>query len=113
MVLARLWRFDGAVDWYTNGLQTPEVVKKATAEFRHGSDELAGFIGSVIESDITGEIKGADLMDRYITWCHEENCKPWTRTTLLNGVIERVASAERKRKTAGMYITGVKFVDGM
>lgn len=107
------WIVDGAVDWYANGLQTPEVVKAATAEFRHGSDELAGFIGTVIEPDIDGEVLGAELMDRYITWCHEENCRPWTRTSLFNGVIERIANAERKRKTAGIAITGVKFVGGM
>jgi putative DNA primase/helicase len=107
------WIVDGAVQWYANGLDRPEVVTAATAEFRHGSDELAGFLGMVIEPDPNGEVTGAELMDRYIGWCHEENTRPWTRTSLFNGVVERVAGAKRKRKTAGISITGVSFVGGM
>lgn len=107
------WIVEGSVDWYANGLTMPDVVTAATAEFRHGSDELAGFLGTVIEPDIDGEVLGAELMDRYITWCHEENTRPWTRTSLFNGVIERVSGAKRKRKTAGIALTGVSFVEGM
>jgi putative DNA primase/helicase len=106
------WIVDGAVQWYANGLDRPEVVTTATEDFRTGSDELGGFIGSVIAPG-SSQVLGAVVMDRYIGWCHEENVRPWSRRALFNGILERIPGAEKKRVSAGMALLGIDLVDGM
>ena len=84
----------------------------ATQEFRSNSDELGGFIGSVIVPG-NKQILGSIVMDRYIQWAHEENVRPWTRRSLFNGIVERIPGADKHRVSQGMAITGIELVDGM
>jgi hypothetical protein len=46
-------------------------------------------------------------MSKYLDWCQEENCKPWSRTALNNGVIERIRGAHKQKKSKGIYSMGV------
>ena len=66
-------------------------------------------MGTVIKPSSEGSLLGADLMSKYLDWCQEENCRPWSRTALFNGVIERVRGAHKHKKTKGIYLRGIEW----
>jgi putative DNA primase/helicase len=102
------WIVAGAVQWYANGLGDPPVVKEASKAYRHTSDELAGFIGTVVVDDPEGSIFGADLMGLYLDWCVAENTRSWSRRALYGAVIERIAGAYKEKRMDGIHIVGVR-----
>lgn len=105
------WAVRGAVDWYANGLQDPDVVKEATQEYREASDELSGFMPGVIEytgSD-SDKILGADLMQLYLDWCVGENIpkgQEWRTKTFYKAMEER--KAVKRRASKGMAFYGIR-----
>ena len=102
------WIVEGARQWYSDGLGDPPVVKEASKAYRHTSDELAGFIGTVVVEDPDGSILGSDLMGLYLDWTVAENTRSWSRRALYGAVIERIAGAYKEKRTDGIHIVGVR-----
>lgn len=104
------WAVRGAMEWYANGLQDPDVVKSSTKEYRETSDALAGFLpGAYVRDDAAGRVTGKQLFDDYLAWAQEENLPAreiWTRRTFFGALEERGLS---KRKTEkGVAFDGVR-----
>ena len=91
-----------------NLVQLVEAVKEASKAYRHTSDELAGFIGTVVVEDPAGSILGSDLMGLYLDWTVAENTRSWSRRALYGAVIERVAGAYKEKRMDGIHIVGVR-----
>ncbi len=102
------WIVDGARQWYEGGLGDPPVIKQASRNYRHTSDELAGFIGMVIVPDDDGSILGADLMAAYLDWCIEENVRSWSRRALYGAVVERVEAVQKVKRKDGIHLVGIR-----
>ncbi len=102
------WIIEGARIWYEGGLGEPEVVKTASRNYRHTSDELLGFVGLVVIEDDEGSINGSDLMGLYLDWAVDENVRPWSRRALYEAVVERVEGVRKVKKSDGVHLTGIR-----
>lgn len=104
------WAVRGAVEWYRDGLQDPDVVKEATREYRETSDALAGFFpGVLVPGDEGDTVLGSDAFSAYRDWCEAENLparERWTRRAFYSALEER--GVYRKRVRAGMALVGVR-----
>ena len=88
------WAVEGAITWHRDGLMPPEVVTKATAEFKETSDNLAEFYGEHLVKDPRGRISGKDVWELYQTWCEDEQLdkkERWRRSTFWKALEERGA----------------------
>src|SRR5690554_4153989 len=105
------WAVRGAVEWYRNGLQDPEVVRNATREYREISDALAGFLPGVLEKTGNPEdlVLGHAAFNAYLDWCEAENLHPrerWTRRTFFAALEER--GIDRVKTKRGQALLGVR-----
>ena len=66
------WAVDGCLLWQREGLEMPEAVKAATAEYRGEMDVIGAFIGECC-SDGQGSIRATDLYQAYAKWAEENN----------------------------------------
>lgn len=88
------WAVEGAVEWAREGLHDPEVITRATAEFKETSDALAEFYAEHLTRDERGRIKGQDVWRLYQEWTEEENLDKkdvWKRSTFWKALEERGA----------------------
>ena len=69
------WALTGCAEWQKNGLQHPEEVTAATAEYKDEMDILRDFIE---DKCVLGEglkVKLKDLYAEYATWCDDNKEK--------------------------------------
>lgn len=73
------WLVRGCLDYLQNGLQVPDVVRNATAEYRADSDQMRVFLLS--ECEITGApgdfVKARDLGDAYNAYVMDAGGSAW------------------------------------
>ncbi|MFD7611008.1 phage/plasmid primase, P4 family [Streptomyces sp. NPDC059828] len=107
------WAVRGAVEWYRGGLQDPEVIAKASDEYRRTSDALAGFFPGVLEQcDDSHVMNGNDTFNHYLDWCEAENLpekERWTRRTFYGALEER--GVTRIMKRAGVALAGIRLAE--
>ena len=66
------WAVDGCLLWQREGLEQPDAVKQATAEYRSEMDVISAFIAECCETG-TGEEWDHDLYEAYVKWAKENN----------------------------------------
>jgi putative DNA primase/helicase len=62
------WAVRGCLDWQMDGLQEPDIVKAATAEYRQDMDVLGGFLDDCCDLSDTYSETAADLYRGYHDW---------------------------------------------
>lgn len=104
------WAIAGAVAWYKDGLQDPDVIRDATREYKETSDTLSGFYpGVIVPSDENDRVLGKDAFNAYLEWCEEENLpqkERWSRRFFYSAMEER--GVYRKRTVPGIALFGVR-----
>ncbi|MFE9381748.1 phage/plasmid primase, P4 family [Streptomyces sp. NPDC007025] len=104
------WVVRGAMAWYQEGLQDPDLIKDATKEYRRTSDALAGFFPGVLEQCDDGfEMTAGEAYQAYKQWCEAEGLpqrEQWTRRTFLDAMQER--QVQRKNTAKGVALVGVR-----
>ena len=105
------WAVRGAVAWYRDGLQDPDVVRNATREYREISDALSGFLPGVLEKtgDPNDRVLGNAAFNAYLDWCEAENLpqrERWTRRTFYAALEER--GIDRVKTMRGQALVGVR-----
>lgn len=106
------WAVRGAIEWYRNGLQDPDVVRQATSEYKEASNVLAGFLPGVLVPDNSSQLKGAEIYSAYRDWCEAEGLQAkdiLRRNTLYEMLEER--GAVKRRASSGMVFTGLRFAE--
>ncbi|WP_172385197.1 phage/plasmid primase, P4 family [Streptomyces sp. MNP-20] len=104
------WAVRGAVEWHRDGLKDPDVITRASKEYRATSDALAGFIPGVLER--CGEehvMSGNQVFTEYLDWCEAENLpakERWTRRTFYLALEERGVTRVMRRE--GVALAGVR-----
>lgn len=102
------WAIQGCLEWQKVGLKPPQVVLDATQAYRDESDEILRFMDdncTVTPGCEDVEVAAGALYHCYSNWKKDRNEKPMTQTMFGRKMLER--GAMRKRKTDGMYYTGV------
>lgn len=63
------WAVKGCLLWQQEGLDKPEEVEQATANFRAEMDVIGGFISDCCIVNPLAKVKAADLYGEYLKWC--------------------------------------------
>jgi len=69
------WLIRGALLWQLEGLQPPDKVKAAVAEYQRESDSLADFIAQRTAPDSSATLPHGQLFNAYLDWAREEGIK--------------------------------------
>jgi putative DNA primase/helicase len=67
------WLIEGAKRWCTEGLNTPNIIISATAEYRSEMDVLGNFIKERCMQTDNVSIRSRELFKSYQDWCDENN----------------------------------------
>ena len=62
------WLIEGALAYQADGLQEPEAVKAATADYRHASDVFGDFVNRCCQVDAPGTVSQSDLLAAFREW---------------------------------------------
>lgn len=92
------WAVQGCVAWQKNGLEIPEMVSKATAEYREDSNPLAEFIAECCTIEDSQEIKASDFYKAYKTWAEDNGLSK--RENLSSTQFGRLMGAQFEKKKA-------------
>ncbi|MEW7009522.1 DNA primase family protein [Lentilitoribacter sp. EG35] len=117
------WMIEGALDYLSFGLNPPDIVREATAEYRQESDSIGSFIR--MACDVTGEShdeeKPADLYKAFEKYCDVEgdfkinqtafNRKLAKATKLAFKSPDNKAVKFMKRKSSTTFYSGIKIKD--
>jgi putative DNA primase/helicase len=100
------WAVRGAVEWYANGLDDPEVIQTQTREYRETSNALDGFLPGLYVKDSSGKsVQGDQLFAAFQEWADEGNyldLKRWSRRTFYGALSER--GLVQRRGTGGKTV---------
>ena len=92
------WAVRGCIDWQRSGLQEPEVVTRATDEFRHDQDLIGSFIDDRCEEWEDAEIGATWIYRTYVDWCRENGEEELNQRRFGQALTERGIG---KRKSGG------------
>lgn len=63
------WMVRGCLEWQRNGLQIPDAVRAATAEYRTEQDTLGRFVEDCCTCNSAARVKFSDLYSALERWC--------------------------------------------
>jgi putative DNA primase/helicase len=76
------WALAGCRDWLANGLEVPQIVQEATAEYKTAMDTLADFLDECCVTEKGGEVTAQELYEAYRTYCLRAGDKIASKTAL-------------------------------
>ena len=91
------WAVRGCLDWQTDGLQEPDIVKAATAEYRGDMDVLGGFLEDACTLGHDERAAAADLYRAYQAWAKTNGNEAVTAQTFGRRLSERGFQQHRDR----------------
>lgn len=94
-ILARVVR--GAMDWAVNGLQEPDAVRNATAEYREDMDPLAEFLEDRCVTGDGYKVPSATLAQIYQGWAHDNDPEGMTYADFHQAVKARFGKTANRR----------------
>ena len=99
------WLIEGARRWYAEGLKTPNIIIKATDEYRSEMDIMGNFIRERCIQQAGLSIKARELFKCYEEWCEENNER--TSSERFFGLRLKELGVEQKRYNDGRYWQGI------
>jgi P4 family phage/plasmid primase-like protien len=102
------WIVRGCIEWRRDGLQAPEVVRKATGAYRAEMDVLAGFLVDCCEVGTSHWDYAKDLYASYKRWCDEVGERPESQRRFGGHLSERGFSRDRGGSRAAGIWRGVR-----
>lgn len=102
------WAVEGCLKWQREGLEMPECVKRATAEYKQDMDLLAEFNESCIVIDYdTGEaIPANKIFAVYSAWAKAHNEQEMSSRRFYREITKKLP--EKIRRGDGMYFTKIR-----
>ena len=83
------WGVRGWEEYRRGGLQPPEAVRVATAQYRLEEDAIGRFIVACTEPDPAGRVQAAQLFEAYQSWCKENSERTVSQTALGVDLVKR------------------------
>ena len=69
------WAVEGCLKWQKDGLQTPNLVRAATAEYQTNMDSYAGFVKEACTFDVQGITSSSALWAAFQDWVKEDRTR--------------------------------------
>lgn len=102
------WALEGWAGWLERGLDPPESVREATAEYRMTSDPFAAWFAMCCDQVDGAEERAADLFDSYRGWVSESGFDAMKQTSFGRALSEN--GLQRKRSN-GIAWVGIRLND--
>lgn len=72
------WLLDGLRLYLDQGLDPPETIKEATAQYRADNDPVGAFMRVALMPMANAVIQGKTLYDAYAKWCEQSGLPTWS-----------------------------------
>lgn len=83
------WAVKGCIDWNTNGFKEPEIVTKATSQYRADENLFQQWLNERTEKADYNKTTHKDLRSSYIYWCEDNQIKnPYSTRAFTNAMRE-------------------------
>jgi putative DNA primase/helicase len=99
------WLIEGARRWQKEGLKTPNIIIKATDEYRAEMDVIGNFIKERCIQKPEASIKARELFKCYQDWCDDHNEHAVSERFF--GLRLKELGMEQKRSNDGRYWQGI------
>ena len=99
------WLIEGTKRWYSEGLKTPNIIIKATDEYRGEMDVIGNFLKERCVQKGGVSIKARELFKCYQDWCVDHNEQAVSERFF--GLRLKEMGFEQKRANDGRYWQGV------
>jgi putative DNA primase/helicase len=100
------WAVEGCLEWRQGGMQPPDAVKAATAEYRSAMDVLGSWFEDCIETHRSYSESAGALYTSYKRWCESNGEQTKSQRSLGTALVERGFVREHGR--AGWYWMGLR-----
>lgn len=100
------WCIDGCLEWQKRGLDIPESIKQASAEYFEDQDWLGQFLSDETSDFLGGFILNCDLKIRFSEWLGKTGADDVTFSILKAQLKERGYASDRRR--FGRGVSGLK-----
>lgn len=112
------WLIDGLIDYLESGLQVPDQVRHATAEYREDSDPVASFLADCCEAtgEDTDRLPARELMLAFNWWLDGRGEGKWSErrvSTRLKDKAGRWKDGATGRTFAGVKSSGISVYAGI
>jgi putative DNA primase/helicase len=91
------WLIAGHRDWRRDGLDEPDPVKAATAEYRAESDQLRRFLDQRCLIGPHFHTRSSELYAEWRTWCNDEGENPGTQKAFTTALQNKGFDSDRTR----------------
>lgn len=92
------WALEGLRDYLKVGLNTPEAVARATAEYRKENDSLESFIAECCELGKLKVCKNSELYPNYVNFCSMSGLTPLSQTKFSPEMNSKPGISSKKSK---------------
>jgi len=107
------WLVAGCLEWRKRGLDDPELVTKATADYRGESDAVGRFLAEMCVQGPDCRIRSAELFKTWEKWSAGETEDPLTQTAFSNELTSRGFDKKRTEHGAVWQAIGIKADDAV
>ena len=114
------WLIEGLRDYLAHGLQVPDQVLAATAEYRDDSDPLATFLTSCcgVSGQPEHSMRSKDLSEAFAFWLDETGQGAWTPRTIFKRLSAKAGKwkspvngqAFTRRKSSDPFYDGISLI---
>lgn len=103
------WALDGFRLWSESGLQVPDAIRAATAEYRHESDPIGEFIRTMTRRVEGASVQARRLYEAYTDWCKAAAVEPVSPTLFGRRLGDL---GYHKAKYGSMFYQGLELLPG-
>jgi putative DNA primase/helicase len=96
------WAIASCLLWQREGLQTPQCVAKATADYQAAEDVVGQFLDDCTDTDTTERTLQSSLYECYQAWTAKQGIKKPLTATMLNRKLEE-RGMKRGKVRGGIY----------
>ena len=95
------WLLEGLRQYRERGLDPPQAVVNATAEYQNENDIIFRFVDDVLEEAPQEEIRSRTVYEQYIDWCRKNNLNHLSSHRFMDDLKKAGIKVERKRPLLG------------
>jgi putative DNA primase/helicase len=89
------WAVEGCLEWQRVGLQVPDRVKAATADYRESQDHLGRYLADRCLVSAEAQVANSELRYDYEAWCSENGEHRWSAKAVSAALVERGCESHR------------------
>lgn len=102
------WLVDGCLKWKQEGLEAPEEVKEATANYQDEMDTIGNFLKETCTFEPTAKAMSGEIYQKYVEWCSQNGEYELSKTKFNKKLEER--SFKKSRDSRGIFFQGIGLI---